>query len=303
MHGSASLRRWYRGLRWAGVSASLLAVVGYLAISIFAASVLTRPNNRANALDPRVVSGDAERWSVRTSDGVTLRGWYYPSEQSRRLVVLVHGMKESWDSMAGLGHDLHARGYDVLLFDLRGHGQSDTHRLTMGRGEQSDLRAALAWAQAAGFSPDRIGWIGQSMGASTVLMEAAENPEIRVAVLDSPYGNLPELLDRQLAQHSHLPRAFNPGIVLAAHQVYGIRTDDLVPIESARRWGARPMLLIHGELDEIVPVRQARELARAAGRSCEAHFLSGVGHVDAYRARHDWYMDRVDRFLDTHLKP
>ena len=98
--------------------------------------------------------------------------------------------------MARIGRDLHAEGYDVLLFDLRGHGRSDPSRLTMGARERGDVRTVLDWATRKGYPAERIGWLGWSMGASTVLMEAAQNPRIKAVVLDSPFGNLPELLDR-----------------------------------------------------------------------------------------------------------
>ena len=68
-----------------------------------------------------------------------------------------------------------------------------------------DVRAVLAWAKRQGYTPDRIGWIGYSMGASILVMEGASNPSIHAAVLDSPYGNLPLLLNEQLSAHSGLP--------------------------------------------------------------------------------------------------
>ena len=205
--------------------------------------------------------------------------------------------------MARIARDLHSRRFDVLLFDLRGHGASDRSRLFMGARERVDLRAVLDWAGRQGYSPDRVGWLGFSLGASTLLMEAASNPSIRVVVLDSPFGDLPELLDRQLTAHSHLPRLFNPGILAAARIVYGVRTDNLVPIRSALRWGARPMLLIHGEADSIVPVRQARAIARTAGPSCQAVFLPGVEHVGAYDGQPRRYIAAVGGFFDRHLAP
>jgi pimeloyl-ACP methyl ester carboxylesterase len=203
--------------------------------------------------------------------------------------------------MASLGHDLHRRGFDILLFDLRGHGQSDPSRLSMGRRERNDIRAVLAWAKGRGFSSDRVGWLGYSLGASTLLMEAARNPEIRVAVLDSPFGNLPELLDTQLSQHSHLPRVFNPGILFVAHRAFGLRSDDLIPIRSARQWGHRPLLVIHGEADSTVPVRQAYLLARSAGPTCRLVTLPGVEHVEAFRTHRTGYTATVDRFFREHL--
>ena len=293
-------RRWRRTRRVAMIGPIILGLA-YGAISLLVADVLTRPSNHAEALDPRTVGADATAWSARTADGLTLRGWYYPTKTHRNLIVLVHGMGSSWAEKSEIGHDLHALGHDVLLFDLRGHGQSDPSRLFMGRRERADLHAVMAWASRQGFTPDRVGWLGFSMGASTLLMEAARNPDIRVAVLDSPYGSLPELLNTQLPKHSHLPSFFNPGILTAAHLAFGVRTDDLVPIRSAARWGHRPLLVIHGEADSIVPVQQSRRLARVAGPSCRAITLPGVEHVQAYEVDPARYVAAVDSFFKRHL--
>lgn len=294
-------RRWCRLLRRLSLGVVSLAGLAYLGISLFSADVLTRSHHRGAIVDPLAVSAEATAWRVRTEDGVTLRGWYHPTPDRRQLVVMVHGLWSSWDDMAGLGRDLHDRGYDILLFDLRGHGQSDPSRVFMGRRERSDLRAVLNWAESEGFSADRIGWVGFSMGASTLLMEAAQNSRIRVAVLDSAFGNLPELLDRQLSQHSHLPRWFNPGILAAARLAYGVRTDDLIPLRSAKSWGTRPLLLIHGEADTTVPVSQARLLARAAGPTCRTVVLPGIDHVKAYESDPENYVSAVDAFFRHNL--
>jgi pimeloyl-ACP methyl ester carboxylesterase len=279
----------------------VLAALGYGGVSLVSAHLLTRPSNIPARLDPRRIAANPVPWRVRTADGVTLRGWYLPSDAGRNLVVCVHGMQANWSEMAGIGRDLHRLGYAVLLFDLRGHGRSDPSRLSMGRMERRDLRAVLRWARQEGYEPEQIGWVGYSLGASTVLMEGAQNHDIRAAVLDSPFGNLPELLDRQLALHSGLPRAFNPGILLAARLAFGVRTDDLVPARSAASWRDRPLLLIHGEADSIVPVRQARLIARAAGPSCQAVTVPGVEHVEAYRHDPASYVAAVDRFFQTSL--
>lgn len=281
----------------------ILFGIVYVGVSVFTAERLTRPTNHPLSIDPHRVSRDAQPWSTRTADGLTLRGWYLPTESRRHLLVLVHGMWSSWLEMAGLGKDLHGRGFDVLLFDLRGHGESDPSRLYLGRRERTDIRAVMEWAKSEGFSHDRVGWLGYSMGGSTVLMEGARNPEIQVAVVDSPYGDLPRLLDNQLSQHSGLPRWFNPGILLAARWVFGVRTDDLIPIRFARSWGERPVLLIHGESDTIVPLGQARELARTLGASCLMLTLPGVEHVQAYASDREGYIRTVSSFFASHLSP
>jgi pimeloyl-ACP methyl ester carboxylesterase len=296
-------QRSARRIAWiVGIPVTLLALI-YVGISLFTAERLTRPTNHHLMVDPREISDDVQSWSTRTADGLTLRGWYLPTREQRHLIVLVHGMWSSWLEMAGLGRDLHHHGFDVLLFDLRGHGESDTSRLYLGRRERADLRAVMEWAESAGFADDRIGWLGYSMGGSTLLMEAARNPGIQVAVLDSPYADLPKLLETQLSKHSGLPRWFNPGILLAARVIYGVRTDDLVPIRFARDWGERPLLLIHGESDTTVPVGQAFELAATLGDSCRTLTLPGVEHVQAYMSDPAVYVKTDSAFFDSHLSP
>ena len=296
-------RRTLRIFRRIVLIGLIVGSLGYVGLSLFIAHVLTQPNNRPTVTDPFEISPDVYLWSAKTSDGLTLRGWYCPTPKHRRLIVLVHGMGGSRDEMARIGHDLHAEGYDVLLFDLRGHGLSDPSRLYMGGRERGDVRAVLDWATRKGYPADRVGWLGYSMGASTLLMEAAQNAKIKAVVLDSPFGNLPELLDRQLTQHSHLPKWFNPGILTAARIAFGVRTDNLVPIRSALQWGKRPMLLIHGEADSIVPVTQARQIAKVVGPTCQTVILPGVEHVGAYNKAPGRYIAAVDRFFDRNLAP
>jgi uncharacterized protein len=300
----ARSRGWKKRLAvWIGGLCVSLAALIYASISLVTADRLTRSTNHPSHIDPRRWDPGAQPWSTQTFDSITLRGWYLPTQERRHLIVLVHGMWSSWLEMASLGRDLNRQGFDVLLFDLRGHGESDPSRLYLGRRERADIRAVMTWADSVGFSHDRIGWLGYSMGGSTVLMEAARNPHIQVAVLDSPYGDLPKLLNTQLSEHSGLPSWFNPGILLAARWIYGVRTDDLIPTRFARAWGERPLLLIHGESDTIVPSSQARELARAAGSSCLTRMLPGVEHVKAYESDPKGYVQVVGTFFNDHLTP
>jgi len=113
----AGLRRLVLGTL---VFVCLLLGAGYVGVSLFTAERLTRPTNYPLTIDPRRLSSDAQAWSVRTIDDVTLRGWYLPTPERRRLIVMVHGMWSSWLEMAALGRDLHHGDYDVLLLTCAG---------------------------------------------------------------------------------------------------------------------------------------------------------------------------------------
>ena len=76
-----------------------------------------------------------------------------------------------------------------------------------------------------------------------------------------------------------------------------------MPIKAAQAWGNRPLLLIHGESDSIVPVSQAYQLASAAGSSCLTMTLPGVEHVGAYEADPQGYVGLIEDFFHDHLSP
>ena len=77
----------------------------------------------------------------------------------------------------------------------------------------------------------------------------------------------------------------------------------MIVLRSARAWGERPLLLIHGESDTIVPISQARELRRTLGESCEMLTLPGVEHVQAYQSDRAGYIRTVSSFFAAHLSP
>ncbi len=283
---------------------SLLCLLVYLTVSVISAHILTLPRSRPITLQPGWISARSENWSVVCEDGVRIQGWYCPVEQPemRPLIVLVHGLGENRQNVAGQAKGLVDRGYNVLLFDLRGHGESDAElRISLGRRERRDLRAVLKWALAKGYETDEIGWVGYSMGGATLIMEAASNRSIRTVAVDSAFGDLPAILESQLSIESGLPALFNPGILLAAGWLFDSPVADLVPAESARKWGHRPLLVIHGVQDSLVPKRQAEAIAKAAGQECQVVYLPQVGHCEAFKSDPKGYIDRLDRFFGEHL--
>ena len=135
-----------------GICVSLAALI-YTGISIFTADRLTRATNHPSRFDPRHWEPMAEAWSTRTVDSITLRRLV--STDARTAASDRAGARDV-EFLAGdgrLGRDLHRQGFDVLLFDLRGHGESDPSRLYLGRRERADIRAVMNWANSAGLQP------------------------------------------------------------------------------------------------------------------------------------------------------
>jgi dienelactone hydrolase len=188
------------------------------------------------------------RVSFRTDDGVLLAaGWHEPSVRPAPAVVLVHMLGRSrrdWDVTASR---LAAAGIGALTLDLRGHGESQYAPRPESAADYAAMVADLTAAQRyltsrSDVQPGRIGLAGGSLGASLVVLAAAESPSVASVALLSPS------LDYR-----------------------GLR------IEAAARKVARPMLLVASDEDGYAR-RSARDLQKAAGGPREVLTLHEAGH-------------------------
>ncbi len=128
--------------------------------------------------------------SLPASDGLVLRGTWHPSDRpTGRAVLLLHEMCGNRGAWAPFLDGLRAAGVSVLAVDLRGFGE------TGGKmdwdAEVADARAWLGWMRAQrGVSADRVGVMGESLGAKLALAVCSRDPACRAAVALSPYGEV-----------------------------------------------------------------------------------------------------------------
>ncbi|CAA9583571.1 MAG: hypothetical protein AVDCRST_MAG88-3640, partial [uncultured Thermomicrobiales bacterium] len=229
-HGQRAARRGPRRLLLLVVLAVMLVALVYASLSVYMAATLTRVSRQAPGTDPRALGLQVEDVAFRSQeDGLTLRGWFLPAPNPAggppvdRLIVVVHGRNGVRDDasigLLPIARALLGAGYNVLLFDLRGHGESEGERYSLGWYERRDVKGALDWAEGRGFS--RIGIYGFSMGGATVLLTAAEDPRPAAVAVDGAYADLAELLAVQVPKQSGLPPVFTPGVILAVRLLYG----------------------------------------------------------------------------------
>ena len=197
--------------------------------------------------------------AIETADGERLHGWWVPApEPPVGHVLLCHGNGGNvGDRVPHIAH-LTAAGFDVLAFDYRGYGRS-TGRASEA-GTYRDARAArLALLERAG--PERVIYLGESLGAAVALELAHKHPPAGL-ILQSPFTSI---RDMARLHYPVVPRALVP---------------DAYP--SLRLIGALevPLLVLHGERDDIVPLLHGQELYEAA--TCPKRLVTfpDAGHND-----------------------
>jgi alpha-beta hydrolase superfamily lysophospholipase len=297
------MSRRNRPLRYLGTFAGGVAV-GALGIAAYTTRQLNGPARQTISsrygFTPWEVQATFEPVAFVTADGITLRGWWLAREGATATIITCTGHRGVKSDLLGIGSALWRAGNNVLLFDFRGCGESDPAPLSVGFYELGDLRAALAHARER--TPDLpLGLIGYSMGAAIALMVAADDPTVRAVVADSSYAAIGDVIAAAYRRR-RVPTTF----LLAASDRYngwryGYRFGALRPVDVVARLAPRPLLIIHGEADDLTPVEHAHRLYAAARDPRELWIVPNTPHCGAYFADRPRYVNRVADFFARSL--
>jgi uncharacterized protein len=207
-------------------------------------------------------------------DGVKLSGWLFHRPTSRRgTVIYLHGSADNRVSGLSVAERFAPRGFDVLLYDSRAHGESEGDACTYGYYEKRDLSRAIDTLPV---QPVLV--IGVSLGGAVALQAAALDPRIAGVIAVATFSDLRTVATERapsIASKADLGRAFD-----LAESTAHFRVDDVSPLVAARSIRV-PVLLIHGQDDhETVPAHSQRVFDALGGRK-QLFFVPGAGHDDA----------------------
>lgn len=199
--------------------------------------------------------------ALETQDGERLHGWRLEARSAPIGHVLVcHGNGGNVGDRVLLAAVLTAAGFDVVLFDYRGYGRSSGS--PSEQGTYLDAHAALAWLLAQpGVEASRVLFLGESLGGGVAVDLALAHPPAGL-VLVSAFTSV-----RAMARlhYPFIPAALVPDAYPTLRRIGDLRS---------------PLLVLHGEGDEVVPLSQARELFEAAPEPKRIRTFPGVGHDD-----------------------
>ncbi|MCW5942642.1 MAG: alpha/beta hydrolase [Fimbriimonadaceae bacterium] len=231
-----------------------------------------------------------------TEDGVPLRAWWMGHERPKAIVFVGHGYLMNRCEHVAAAARLWRAGYACLLVDFRVHGDSGGRLCGLGYHERKDVAAAVRWAR--GRAPGvAVVLYGGSMGAAACAWAAADDACLADAlILDSPYSTLPDAMSGivRVFLGSKAQALFAPGIFLSSWWLR-FRPWDL-DLTDALRKIERPILLLHGRRDRLIPPARAERNA-AAIRNLHGPVWFDSGHVEARMDDPRGYVDTLLAFL------
>jgi len=266
-----------------GLLLTLAAVVLALTILMlaFEGKLIYFPS-RVLELEPAALGLRHEEVFLVAEDGVKIHAWLLPVAGARRTVLVCHGNAGNVSHRLDRAVEMQRRlGVSVLLFDYRGYGRSEG--TPDEQGTYRDARAAYRYlTEAKGIPPGALVLFGESLGAAVAVQLALERPA-GALILESAFTSIP---DMARAAYPFLP---------PVGPLIRTRYETLVKVPKL----AVPLLVLHGERDDIVPLAQGRRVFEAAGGPKRFFVIPGAGHNDTYVAGGEAYWRALAEFLEA----
>jgi uncharacterized protein len=233
--------------------------------------------------------------SIEMGDGTRVAGWSLPSNNGA-VIIFIHGSTGSRKELLPVALNLNKHGYGAILLDMPGHGESGG-RADWGISSQVAVERAIDLALK-GDGVRHVAIFGFSMGTYIAVEVAARDRRVAALVLLGAFTNLADQIRYQFRSHVPFLNEIN---VLVARMVgvdgNAIRTLDLLEASASR-----PILIIAGTADGLIPVSMPQALFQAAHEPKELWLVEGANHLNVRDTADPAIFDqRVSIFLDRAL--
>lgn len=253
--------------------------------------------------EPETLGLKLENVEFQSDDGIPLRGWWNPGDGAKPVLVFVHGLNRSRLEHLERAAESSKRGYGVLLFDLRNHGESGRAYTTLGVAESHDVCAARDFLHTKAPGRSQVLW-GVSLGASTALLAERRCPVSAAIVSDSSFLSFSETIKHHFTLIFRLPSFPIANIIIGVTRWrMGFHAGD-GDVEAAVAQEDVPILFIAGGADVRMPPELAKRLAsRAANPATKLLVVPGAGHGQAFAQDRETYLRTAFDFIENATNP
>ncbi len=245
-----------------------------------------------------------EEVNFYSKDSIKLHGWYIPAAKAKATIILAHGYSAAKTSHLHVAEWLWQDGYNVFMYDFRSHGYSEgEYGTSVGYMERLDVLGAVDYLLQRGDKD--LGILGVSMGGSAAILAAAECPQLKAIVADSPYAHLYRSISNSIKNYLSVPAprfawaAFAKFVLSAVAEHHGFEVPISHPANYIHLIAPRPLFLLHGEADSLTELENGMMLYMLAGEPKQLWTVPGMEHAQLDKVMPEEYRRRILEFFNN----
>jgi uncharacterized protein len=245
---------------------------------------------------------------IRFPSGRTeLKGWWIPEAKKGSagrlspVIIIVHGWGSNKSRMERYVSELHQEGYALLLFDVRGHGESGNDEALSVKTFRDDIAAAVHFVKTrTDIDSDRIGILGHSFGGFGSILANRDEIGIKALVTDSIPVQFSTIMKASLRKYKLPYWPFGPILAKIMFIRADISNQELKKLDALQALKNRkaPVLMVHSKQDDYVPVSELEYILQH--EQVEHLYVYSSGHRSSQTDRRFW--PEVLSFFAKHLK-
>ncbi len=299
MRGRSGNPRWRMVKRRLAITGAVVTVLGLISCGVttrFVSEAIVQPTRKGVGA---VVPDDMKSRTFVLPDSTEIRTWEArPPGRPKAAMLVLHGVSDSKASQVESLRFLARRGILAMAPDFRAHGDSGGKFATYGHLEKNDL-TLLRRALENEFPGMRVGLWGTSYGGAVALQSMAIDHEFDFAIIESTFADLRDLARRQVTMRTTLPVSeLGPYFIDEAGKLASFNPGEIAP-ERAIEDIKSPILHLHGQADELIPIDQGERIARRSKRADYRFVPIARGtHYNLRSGNPDQYDREVRSFLN-----
>lgn len=263
-----------------------------------------------NSDNPHLVAGYkwydttySQKVTIKNRKGKTLHGIEFRNPSNSNVwVICLHGWTNVKREMGGYAMEHYKRGFNILIPDLRGHGDSESKFVTMGWLDRLDV---TDWINNLVEENPKCTIIlhGVSMGGATTMMTTGENlpSNVALAIEDCGFWSVKDVFEDRCLRKYHLPpKLVVPQASLVCKLINGFFFSEASAVKQLKK-SKTPTLFIHGDKDNFVLPKNLDIVYNACAAEKVKYVVRGAAHALSAHHYHDEYWAAIDAFLSTYL--
>ncbi len=236
-------------------------------------------------------------YTVTGFDGYVLHAQFLKNPVlTDRYILISHGYSDNRFGAMKYAKMYLDLGFNVIAYDLRGHGLNGETFCTYSARERKDLLAMILDSRQRWPDMSLLGLHGESLGAAASVAVLEEKPPVDFVVADCGFSEIAGVLKGGM-RGMHIPGFMTGLMSVCAKLRSGYSYNDMRPVDSLKD-NQVPILFIHGENDTFVLPENSEKMKEATRGYAELHLIPGAGHADSVLTAPNAYREIVSSFLE-----